>query len=201
MFEKELKQGYQPKSCNLKNIVPPSVSTNVKPPKEGFDYVKNKMEKRIAKLEAEVIRLRNEILDIINKYTKFAETDRRTIAELKADNDARKFAMAMSEKVEKQLRAEVLEVRQHLNLTEREWGKDTTKLIHYKTQLTKAKEIIKDLSKSLFLAKGIVRDLIDDAVDFKESKERAIYCYEQEKFDTYKKAVQFLNSEVEKRQK
>ena len=59
-------------------------------------------------------------------------------------------------------------------------------------QLTKAKEIIKELSKSLFLAKGIVRDLIDDTVDFKESKERATYCYEQENFDTYKKAEQFL---------
>lgn len=59
-------------------------------------------------------------------------------------------------------------------------------------QLTKAKEIIEKLSKSLFLAKGIVRDLIDDTVDFKESKERATYCYEQEKFDTYREAEQFL---------
>jgi hypothetical protein len=33
-------------------------------------------------LEEEVTRLRNENLDIINKYTRFAETDRRTIAEL-----------------------------------------------------------------------------------------------------------------------
>ena len=32
-------------------------------------------------------------------------------AELKADNDARKFAMAMSEKVEKQLREEIAELR------------------------------------------------------------------------------------------
>lgn len=66
-----------------------------------------------------------------------------------------------------------------------------------KDQLTKAKEIIEELSKSLFLAKGIVRDLIDDTVDFKESKERATYYYEQEKFDTYKKAEKFI-SEVEK---
>ena len=58
--------------------------------------------------------------------------------------------------------------------------------------LTKAKELIENLSKSLFLAKGIVRDLIDDTVDFKESKERAIYCYEQEKFDIYKEAEDFL---------
>lgn len=62
-------------------------------------------------------------------------------------------------------------------------------------QLCKAKDIIKDLSKSLFLAKGIVRDLIDDTVDFKESKERAIYCYEREKFDIYKQAEQFLKED------
>jgi hypothetical protein len=61
-----------------------------------------------------------------------------------------------------------------------------------KQQFAKAKEIMEKLSKSLFLAKGIIRDLIDDTVDFKESKERAIYCYEQEHFDTYKEAVQFL---------
>ena len=62
--------------------------------------------------------------------------------------------------------------------------------------LTKAKELIENLSKSLFLAKGIVRDLIDDTVDFKESKKRATYCYEQKEFDIYKEAEQFL-SEVE----
>ena len=61
-----------------------------------------------------------------------------------------------------------------------------------KEQLIEAKEIIKELSESLFLTKGIVRDLIDDTVDFKESKERAIYCYGQEKFDAYKRAEQFL---------
>ena len=44
-----------------------------------------------------------------------------------------------------ELKKEVLEVRQHLDLTEREWGKDTTKLIHFKTQLTKATEIIREL--------------------------------------------------------
>jgi hypothetical protein len=35
-------------------------------------------------LEKEVTRLRNENLDIINKYTRFAETDKKTIAELEA---------------------------------------------------------------------------------------------------------------------
>ena len=35
-------------------------------------------------LEKEVTRLRNENLDIINKYTRFAETDKRTSADLEA---------------------------------------------------------------------------------------------------------------------
>ena len=55
-----------------------------------------------------------------------------------------------------------------------------------------AKEIIRDLSKSLFLAKGLIRDLCDDTVDFRESKERALYCYNQEHLDGYKKAEAFL---------
>lgn len=41
-------------------------------------------EKRIAELEEEVVRLRNEGLENINKYTRFAETDKRTIADLEA---------------------------------------------------------------------------------------------------------------------
>lgn len=44
-----------------------------------------------------------------------------------------------------ELEQEVLEVRQHLDSTEREWGKDLDKQIHYKTQFTKAKEIINNL--------------------------------------------------------
>ena len=53
------------------------------------------------------------------------------------------FYVGVEENAE--LKNEVLEVRQHLELTEREWGKDTTKLIHFKTQLTKAKDLIEDL--------------------------------------------------------
>ena len=52
-------------------------------------------------------------------------------------NDVHKF-----EEENTKLRNEVLEVRQHLDLTEREWGKDTTKLYHYKTQVSKAKELL-----------------------------------------------------------
>ena len=45
-------------------------------------------------------------------FEKEAEEYRKENAELKADNDARKFAMAMSEKVEKQLREENAELEQ-----------------------------------------------------------------------------------------
>ena len=37
---------------------------------------------KLAELEAEVVRLRNEGLDNINKYTRFAETDKKTITKL-----------------------------------------------------------------------------------------------------------------------
>ena len=75
-------------------------------------------------------------------------------AELKADNDARKFAMAMSEKVEKQLREENAELR-------KEWQEQVQKATdegYARTlqtmQLTKAKQFIRD-----FLAVAI--DYID----------------------------------------
>lgn len=96
-------------------------------------------------------------------------------AELKADNDARKFAMAMSEKVEKQLREENAELK-------KEWQEQVQKATdegYARTlqtiQLSKAKEIIRD-----FIAVAI--DYID--------KEDKNYSYIVE-------AEQFLNSEVE----
>jgi len=46
-------------------------------------------------------------------YTEFEKEN----AELKADNDARKFAMAMSEKVEKQLREENAELKVKIGLS------------------------------------------------------------------------------------
>lgn len=59
------------------------------------------------------------------------------IGELKADNDARKFAMAMSEKVEKQLREENAELKTEKGC------KTCTKFDE--VNLTKAKEIIREL--------------------------------------------------------
>ena len=51
--------------------------------------------------------------------------------------------IAELEKENAELKEEVLEVRQQLNLTEKEWGKDLDKQIHYKTQFSKAKELLK----------------------------------------------------------
>ena len=81
---------------------------------------------KLKELEEEVTRLKNENLDIINKYTRIAETDRRTIAELKADNEARKFAMTMSEKVEKQLREENAELKEKIRLMNEQEARDIT---------------------------------------------------------------------------
>ena len=100
-------------------------------------------------------------------------------AELKADNDARRFAMAMSEKVEKQLRKEIAELKRIIN-------NDVDKKIYVqlakkaeladmqKDQLTKAKELLKEFNLVL--------------------KERGLYHNE-----LYKRTEQFLkDSEVEK---
>ena len=74
-------------------------------------------------------------------------------AELKSDNDARKFAMAMSEKVEKQLReenAELKEAIKHFNPCG-EWDDDVHDCefrhyaMEYGSKLTKAKELLERL--------------------------------------------------------
>jgi hypothetical protein len=66
-----------------------------------------------------------------------------------------------------ELEQEVLEVRQHLDLTEKEWGKDLDKQIHYKTQLTKAKEIIKK-----YLAIGVGGKITQNYLDVTKEAEQ-----------------------------
>jgi molecular chaperone GrpE (heat shock protein) len=66
------------------------------------------------------------------------------------------------EKENAELKKEVLEVRQHLELTEEEWAKDTSKMICYKTQLIKAKAIIKKLVEGIRITyehKGFITDV------------------------------------------
>jgi hypothetical protein len=78
-------------------------------------------------------------------------TPEEKIADIKANCDlaieGRDVNIKELEKENAELKKEILEVRQHLELTEREWGKDTVKLYHFKTQLTKAKEIIKGFAR------------------------------------------------------
>ena len=64
-------------------------------------------------------------------------------AELKADNDARKFAMAMSEKVEKQLREENAELKNQLEMSNKVYNDNLDYSHHIEEQLTKAKELLK----------------------------------------------------------
>ena len=105
-------------------------------------------------------------------------------AELKADNDARKFAMAMSEKVEKQLRdenAKLNDIKDVATLIRANNDTVTTlmqlnnMLVSRNQQLTKAKEIIKSFITLLTKSRT--------ALDTKT-------CL--------MKAEQFLNSEVKK---
>ena len=72
-------------------------------------------DKRITELEAQVeqlVYLHNEDVNTIKLLNEqIAELEKRN-AELKSDNDARKFAMAMSEKVEKKLREEITKAKE-----------------------------------------------------------------------------------------
>lgn len=100
-------------------------------------------QKCIAELEKENAELRRDKEDLI--FVRNAKADH--INELKADNDARKYAMAMSEKVEKRLRE----------------------------QLTKAKEIIKEFvcnynNKTIYV--NNVKPLLEQAEQFLEEIEK-----------------------------
>lgn len=75
-------------------------------------------EKRIAELEKENTELKKSVNNWL-KYEKETQYHKSIIkdlkkenAELKTDNDARKFAMAMSEKVEKQMREQIEKMKE-----------------------------------------------------------------------------------------
>ena len=68
-------------------------------------------------------------------------------AELKADNNARRFAMAMSEKVEKQLREENAELKKDKEELCHSISEGGKACVYLNDQLTKAKEIIKKFSE------------------------------------------------------
>ena len=89
-------------------------------------------------------------------------------AELKADNDARKFAMSMSEKVEKQLRNE----RNTFLAQNEQYEKD---LIDFNENLTKAKELLKEFvhhykNKTIYIEN--MQDLLEQAEQFLSEVEK-----------------------------
>jgi chromosome segregation ATPase len=156
-------------------------------------------EKRIAELERKLkveTELSNRLGLAYREYEQLtkeqdehlAELEKEN-AELKADNDARKFAMAMSEKVEKQLREENAKLKtdyEVLSCSVGDFGElqdkleeDQRKNNGLSDNLTKAKEIIKELC-------GMVRELNNPNVQLTNVD----YSLSE--------AEQFLNSEVEK---
>lgn len=124
----------------------------------------------------------------ITKYDLVAFAEKQ-IAGLKADNDARKFAMVMSEKVEKQLREENTKLKtdyEVLSCSVGDFGELQNKLEEEQRKnnglsdnLTTAKEIIKKL-KALYFSPVVTKD------DVKRQDE------------ILNESEQFLNSEVEK---
>jgi len=89
--------------------------------------------------------------EVKQAYLAGAEPREKRIAELKADNDARKFAMAMSEKVEKQLQEKIADLKEEINeiafargeLEQENESLENVKNI-YIGDLIKARKIIKD---------------------------------------------------------
>jgi hypothetical protein len=63
-------------------------------------------------------------------------------------NNCKSFTDFLINEITK-LKNEVLEVRQHLDLTEREWGKDLDKQIHFKTLCTKLEKENAELKERL----------------------------------------------------
>ncbi len=116
-------------------------------------------------------------------------------SELKSDNDARKFAMAMSEKVEKQLRAENAELKERLTAIRN--AKD-------KYDMSKDKSTIKAFGAEYTLFCDLERILEDWQEDDKLTKAKEIIKSflnadsELDMINAQRKAEQFLNSEVEK---
>ena len=124
------------------------------------------------------------------------------IKELKADNDARKFAMAMSEKVEKQLREENADLKEEVNKTafargnlEEENTELRKELKEWKDEWQEQVQKANDESyartlQTIQLTKA--KELIEDMYNKIPASHSDYYK------DVMERARQFLNSEVKK---
>ena len=110
-------------------------------------------------------------------------------AELKADNDARKFAMTMSEKVEKQLREKNAELK-HTTATLRQ-EKDNSNA-HAKAMEIVAKTRIDQLTKAKNILKYVLNSFVGDLP-------KNLGYFDEEELKAMAEAENFLKeSEVEK---
>jgi hypothetical protein len=123
----------------------------------------------------------NPLLSAIFKIENF-EKENAELKKINADglselNHINGDLIIENEKLKKEnteLKKELVEKGQHLDLTEREWEKDMSKMIHYKTQSTKTKEIINKLIELVeFLNEDNVKEpIIAEAEQFlKETEE------------------------------
>ena len=146
MIEKEIKQGYQPKSCNLKNIVPPSVSTNVKPKKdgytwedldkawlEGFDTCKAKIGEANIKLNDELEQLKKQLEELPDKWCRNKDDYCPHLAKLEKEN-------AELKEYNKYLR------RKRQGGIQKQYNKVAI-IKHQDEQLTKAKKLLQFVSE------------------------------------------------------
>ena len=144
--------------------------------------------------------------DVKEAYQKGAEPREKRIEELEEDNDARKFAMAMSEKVEEQWQKEKCELIgtiQARDKTIQELEKEIEKIKKtYRKQRNKRIDELQKANAILLLEKATVKsDLLNKAKDlikwfvwyFREGSPNLVpYKHKVEE------AEQFLNIEVEK---
>lgn len=149
------------------------------------EKAKDFVSKRASGTSQEMDYYANILVEFATEVTKELEKEN---AELKADNDARKFAMAMSEKVEKQLREENAELKAQLE-SERDLpaiaymqGAEKQKKKD-EEQFTKAKEIITELLK---YTDTEAVEMIKEAEQFlkgQSSTEPSNECHDCAKFD------------------
>jgi hypothetical protein len=121
-------------------------------------------EKKIESLGKRCLQLQKDKGELIDKTRELE----RKIASIRGSHrvDLAKLN-ARIEQVER-LKKQLVEKGQLLDLTEREWAKDMSKMIHYKTQSTKAKEIINKLIELVeFLNEDNVKEpIIAEAEQF-----------------------------------
>ncbi len=163
----------------------------------ALDFAESR-EKRIAGLEQQLSAMEKGTCDVCKVkdaefYEKRIEELEKENAELKADNDARKFAMAMSEKVEKQLRKENAELKEKLkpenclkSLAKSGLVKFTCENGNEHDQLTKAKIALRKVVDYLGQFCSDYPDCVIEAEQFlkgESTAEQPNECHACAKFD------------------